>query len=57
MFAVILAEHIGMERFKSALGFIGMIHGATMALFFPVTGSYIRPIRLSVTLGWEKPYL
>jgi hypothetical protein len=38
LFGVVLMEVIGPEKFKSSLGFGQLVHGATIAIFFPVTG-------------------
>ena len=40
MFATILIECIGLEKFQSSLGFTTLIHGVSIAIFFPVAGKY-----------------
>ena len=41
MYAVILIECIGQEKFQSSLGFVTMVHGFSIAIFFPVSGKWI----------------
>ena len=38
MFAVYLMDVIGAEYFKKSLGFIAVVHGASIAIVFPVGG-------------------
>lgn len=53
MYAVLLMEVIGPEKFKSSLGFGTLVHGTSIAVFFPVagglrdvTGSYVASFHL-----------
>jgi hypothetical protein len=38
VFSVILIEVIGPEKFKSCLGFVTVVHGTSIAVFFPIAG-------------------
>ena len=40
VFSVLLIEVIGPEKFKSSLGFVTVIHGTSIAVFFPIAGIY-----------------
>ncbi|XP_045200121.2 uncharacterized protein LOC123554208 [Mercenaria mercenaria] len=53
LYAVLLMEVIGPEKFKSSIGFGTLVHGASIAIFFPVagllrdvTGSYVASFHL-----------
>lgn len=38
MFAVFLMDIIGAEYFKKSLGFVTVVHGASIAVVFPIGG-------------------
>ncbi|KAH3807799.1 monocarboxylate transporter 12-B-like [Dreissena polymorpha] len=38
MYAVLMIEVIGVEKFKKSLGFGALVHGTAIAIIFPVTG-------------------
>lgn len=38
MYAVVLMDVIGPEKFKSSLGFGTLVHGTSIAVFFPIAG-------------------
>ena len=40
LYAVVILEHIGLDRFKGALGWATMCHGVTNAIYFPITGKW-----------------
>ena len=40
-YATILIEFIGLGKFQSSLGFVTLIHGVSIAIFFPICGMYI----------------
>ncbi|XP_045200512.2 monocarboxylate transporter 12-like [Mercenaria mercenaria] len=53
VYAVLLMEVIGPEKFKSSLGFGTLVHGTSIAVFFPIagllrdiTGSYVASFHL-----------
>lgn len=49
MFATILIDIIGMAKFQSSLGFVTLVHGMSIAIFFPVSG-FLRDISGSYVL-------
>ena len=38
MYPTILIDCIGLERFQSSLGFVTLVHGISIAVFFPISG-------------------
>lgn len=38
MFSTILIDVIGMGKFQSSLGFVTLVHGISIAIFFPISG-------------------
>ena len=38
MFATILIDCVGIEKFSSSLGFVALVHGTSRAVFFYLAG-------------------
>ncbi|XP_052785078.1 monocarboxylate transporter 12-like [Mya arenaria] len=64
MYAILLMDVIGVDKFKQSLGFGTLVHGVSVAIFFPVagllrdyTGSYVSSFHLVGGLAYIGAFL